>query len=65
MRYGFDGWKLVAEQPSSPAPFDMHGVFLAPETIGETRTIGFTMRYPPTDRWEGIDYTIGVDHGCA
>ncbi|MDX6751826.1 hypothetical protein SH611_18630 [Geminicoccaceae bacterium 1502E] len=37
-------------------------MFPAAETIGEARTIDFTMRYPPSDRWERIDYTIGVDH---
>jgi glucoamylase len=57
---GFDGWQGVREIASTPAPFARHVVPLPRSALAGHRAFDFTLYFPGSDRWEGVDHRIAL-----
>jgi glucoamylase len=60
VRFGFNGWRDTAEQPTLPNSLGLHILNIDVARLAAGQSVDFTFRFTPGDRWVGADYRIQV-----
>jgi len=60
VRWGFNGWRNIAEQSTTPNRLGLHVLHIDTSHLTDGQSIEFTFRYMPGDNWVGVDYRIKV-----
>ncbi len=60
IHWSADGWQTVHDTATRDTGLGMHLADLPTADLPTGATVTFTFRWPPTDRWEGRDFSVGV-----
>ena len=60
VRFGFNGWQDIAEQPTMPNSLGLHILNIDVARMVAGQALDFTFRYMPGDHWIGADYRVQI-----
>jgi glucoamylase len=60
IHWSADGWQTVHDTATRDTGLGMHLADLPTADLPAGATVTFTFRWPPTDRWEGRDFSVQV-----
>ena len=60
VRFGFNGWRDITEQPTTPNSLGLHVLNIDTARVTAGQVLDFTFRYMPGDQWIGADYRIQI-----
>jgi glucoamylase len=60
LRFGFDGWRDVADLESARLGFGLHGVLLGADALQGRSRIDFTYWNRESQSWAGVDYGFAI-----
>jgi glucoamylase len=64
VRYSLDGWRTHAEIPTRDTGLGIHFADLPTDRLKSGDRAVFTFRWLADERWEGKDFSVGIDEGA-
>lgn len=60
VRWGFNGWQKIVEQPTAANSLGLHVVLIDTAPLSAGQALDFTFRRMPGDDWVGLDYRLRI-----
>jgi glucoamylase len=61
VRWSVDGWRTVHDTATRDTTLGVHVSDLRTGDVGRGDRVHFTLYWPNVERWEGVDFLVGVE----